>query len=102
MGLFCLCNFYWEICTFLGGNLFERLSDPMYTLTEGKCKLFIKQILEGLNFIHRHDIIHLNIIPYNIIFLNKVGIDWIIFFLQISPSKLFSYFNASQKDSVFC
>ena len=56
----------------IGGNLFERLSDRMYKLTETKCKTFVRQILEGLEFIHSRRIIHLNIIPYNIIFLNKV------------------------------
>ena len=62
-----------------GGNLFERLSDPMYKLTESKCQVFIKQILEGLEFIHNHRIVHLNILPYSIIFLNKVGDGWITF-----------------------
>lgn len=56
---------------FAGGSLFERLSDPMYKLTESKCQVFIKQILEGLEFIHNHRILHLNIVPNNIIFLNK-------------------------------
>eukprot|EP00092_Neocalanus_flemingeri_P033572 GFUD01036497.1.p1 GENE.GFUD01036497.1~~GFUD01036497.1.p1 ORF type:complete len:690 (+),score=174.45 GFUD01036497.1:62-2131(+) len=54
-----------------GGNLFERLSDPMYKLTENKCQVFIKQILEGLEYMHSHRIVHLNIMPYSIIFLNK-------------------------------
>ena len=58
---------------YIGGSLFERLSDPMYKLTENKCQVFIKQILEGLEFIHNHRILHLNIVPNNIIFLNKVG-----------------------------
>ena len=62
-----------------GGNLFERLSDPMYKLTESKCQVFIKQILEGLEFIHNHRIVHLNILPYSIIFLNKVGDGWSTF-----------------------
>ena len=54
------------------------MSDPIYKLTESKCQVFIKQILEGLEFIHSHGIVHLNIIPYNIIFLNKVGDGWSI------------------------
>lgn len=32
---------------FPGGNLFERLSAPEYHLTEDKCQLFIRQILQG-------------------------------------------------------
>ena len=30
-----------------GGDLFERLSPPDYHLTEDKCQLFIRQILQG-------------------------------------------------------
>ena len=56
----------------LGGNLFERLSDPDYHLTEDKCKLFVRQIMSGVAFIHQQNIVHLNITPYNIIFSNKV------------------------------
>ena len=58
--------------SFQGGNLFERLSEPEYHLTEEKCKIFVKQILGGVSFIHNQNIIHLNITPYNIIFKNKV------------------------------
>ena len=56
----------------LGGNLFERLSDPDYHLTEDKCKLFVRQIMSGVAFIHQQNIVHLNVTPYNIIFSNKV------------------------------
>lgn len=37
---------------FPGGDLFERLSPPDYHLTEDKCQLFIRQILQGEKFIH--------------------------------------------------
>ena len=56
-----------------GGNLFERLSEPQYQLTEEKCKIFLRQILSGVAFLH---IIHMNITPYNIIFHNKVSFPW--------------------------
>ena len=59
-----------------GGNLFERLSEPQYQLTEEKCKIFLRQILSGVAFLHQENIIHMNITPYNIIFHNKVSFPW--------------------------
>ena len=59
----------------LGGNLFERLSDSEYQLTENKCRVFVKQIMSGVSFIHDKNILHLNITPTNIIFHNKVTLN---------------------------
>ena len=59
---------------FVGGDLFERLSAPDYHLTEEKCQLFIRQIMQGLDFIHSNNIIHLDIKPFNILFSNKAGV----------------------------
>ena len=46
------CNFYTIVVTeFLsGGDLFEKLSAPSYHLTEEKCQMFIRQILQGQSF----------------------------------------------------
>jgi serine/threonine protein kinase len=57
-----------------GGDLFERLSAPDYHLTEEKCQLFIRQIVQGMDFIHTTNIIHLDVKPFNILFANKVGL----------------------------
>lgn len=54
-----------------GGNLFERLSDSQYELTENKCKMFMRQIMSGVSFIHSRNVIHLHLTPSNIIFHNK-------------------------------
>ena len=53
-----------------GGNLFERLSQPNYSLTEEKCRRLVAQILQGLSFLHRKGVVHLNLMPYNLIFSN--------------------------------
>ena len=53
-----------------GGNLFERLSQPNYSLTEEKCRLLVTQVLQGLSFLHREGVVHLNIMPYNLLFSN--------------------------------
>ena len=51
--------------------MFERLSEPDYQLTEDKCRGFVSDILSGVQHIHKQNIIHLNITPFNIIFPNK-------------------------------
>lgn len=67
------CQFYTILVTeyLPGGDLFERLSAPDYHLTEEKCQLFIRQIVQGMDFIHTTNIIHLDVKPFNILFANK-------------------------------
>ena len=64
-----------------GGDLFERLSKPEYKLTEAKCQTFMRQILRGMEYLHDHDIAHLDIKPFNILFSNKAGAGRLILFL---------------------
>jgi len=70
------CQFYTILVTeyLPGGDLFERLSAPDYHLTEEKCQLFIRQIVQGMDFIHTTNIIHLDVKPFNILFANKAGL----------------------------
>lgn len=56
-----------------GGELFQRISSADYTLTEAKCRDFIRQILKGIDFIHSKRIIHLDLKPQNIVLCNKPG-----------------------------
>ena len=39
-----------EILT--GGELFEKVSTPEFVLTEAECSQFVKQICEGVSYIH--------------------------------------------------
>jgi len=54
-----------------GGDLFERVSQPDYRLTEEKCQILMRQIIQGLAFLHDLRIVHLDVKPYNILFCNK-------------------------------
>jgi len=67
------CKFYTILVTeyLPGGDLFERLSAPDYHLTEEKCQVFIRQIIQGIEFIHSTNIIHMDVKPFNILFANK-------------------------------
>lgn len=54
-----------------GGELFQRISSADYVLTEAKCRDFVRQILRGINYIHKKRIIHLDLKPQNIVLCHK-------------------------------
>ncbi|XP_049937668.1 myosin light chain kinase, smooth muscle-like [Schistocerca serialis cubense] len=56
-----------------GGELFERVIDDDFILTEKSCTVFMRQICEGMEFIHSKHILHLDMKPENILCLTKTG-----------------------------
>ena len=50
------------------------MSAPDYKLTEEKVQMFMRQIIQGLEYIHHLNIVHLDIKPYNILFSDKADI----------------------------
>lgn len=65
---FCLCP-----CSVSGGELFERIIDEDFELTERECIKYMKQISEGVEYIHKQGIVHLDLKPENIMCVNKTG-----------------------------
>ncbi|KAM9307698.1 myosin light chain kinase family member 4 [Gastrophryne carolinensis] len=54
-----------------GGELFDRIIDEKFSLSEVDTILFIKQICEGIQYMHQMYIIHLDLKPENIMCVNR-------------------------------
>ncbi|XP_073712143.1 uncharacterized protein mylk4b isoform X1 [Misgurnus anguillicaudatus] len=54
-----------------GGELFDRIIDENYKLTELDTVLFIRQITEGLQYMHNMYILHLDLKPENILCISR-------------------------------
>ncbi|XP_068602717.1 myosin light chain kinase, smooth muscle-like [Brachionichthys hirsutus] len=56
-----------------GGELFERIIDEDFELTEREVIKYMLQIVDGVNFIHKQGVVHLDLKPENIMCVNKTG-----------------------------
>ena len=57
------CNLY-LFSSIAGGELFDRVIEDEFVLTEKACVCFMKQILDGVTFMHSKQILHLDLKVY--------------------------------------
>lgn len=50
-----------------GGELFDRVIGDDFILTEKSCTVFVRQICEGIAFIHSKNVLHLDLKVNNFI-----------------------------------
>ena len=85
------------LCT--GGELYEHIIRKGH-FTEHDAAILIRDLISGLQALHKHDILHLDIKPENILF-DSMGDDAKIKITDFGLSKLFSDTVASQQKSKF-
>lgn len=59
------------VCSIAGGELLERVIDDDYCLTERECVHFMRQIIDGVRFMHEKNILHLDLKPENILCVTR-------------------------------
>lgn len=62
-----------SMCRISGGELFERIIDEDFELTEREVIKYMLQIIDGVHFIHKQGVVHLDLKPENIMCVNKTG-----------------------------
>ncbi|GBP00364.1 Twitchin [Eumeta japonica] len=58
-----------------GGELFERITEPGYSMSEAEAAHYMRQICEGVRHMHEQNIIHLDLKPENVMCQTKTGTD---------------------------
>ncbi|XP_057717411.1 myosin light chain kinase, smooth muscle [Corythoichthys intestinalis] len=56
-----------------GGELFERIVDDSFEHTEPASVRYVQQILQGVSYMHRQNIVHLDLKPENIVCVDAGG-----------------------------
>lgn len=56
-----------------GGELFDRVIDDEFVLTEKTCTVFVRQLCQAMEFVHSNNILHLDLKPENILCLTREG-----------------------------
>lgn len=58
-----------------GGELFERITEPGYSMSEAEAAHYMRQICEGVRHMHEQNIIHLDLKPENVMCQTRTGTD---------------------------
>lgn len=66
-------SFFSHSLSLCGGELFERVVADDFTLTERDCILFMRQICEGVEYMHSKYVVHLDLKPENIMCITRTS-----------------------------
>ena len=64
-----------DACSIAGGELFERIVHESFEHTEPTSVRYMKQILEGMQYVHQQNIVHLDLKPENIVCVDSTDIQ---------------------------
>jgi len=81
-----------------GGELFEKVADEEYELTEAACSLFLKQICAGVQYLHSKRVVHLDLKPENIVCIENND-ETNIKIIDFGTAKIL---DPEKKINVFC
>jgi len=56
-----------------GGELFERVIAEDFILTESDCRIFMRQITLGVEYLHDNHVVHLDMKPENVVCVERNG-----------------------------
>lgn len=62
-----------RLLSIAGGELFERLVDDNFEHTELTSACYMRQILQGMEYVHKQNIVHLDLKPENIVCVDTTG-----------------------------
>lgn len=91
-----------------GGELFDRVIEEDYTLTEKACTIFVRQICEAVDFLQSRNVLHLDLKPENVLCLSQQGnrikiIDFGMARVYDSTKKLQILFGTAEfVGTIFC
>uniref|UniRef100_A0A7S1TDK2 Protein kinase domain-containing protein n=1 Tax=Compsopogon caeruleus TaxID=31354 RepID=A0A7S1TDK2_9RHOD len=66
--VFRIRRMFFVVMDFMAGGTLESLLDHTGKQPENVCRIIIRQVLEGLEFLHQNDVVHRDVKPANIIF----------------------------------
>ena len=78
-----------------GGELFERIVDDDFELKETDCVRFMKQICDGIAYMHVKSIVHLDLKPENVMCVSKHSnqVNYHNLFLGYNSLKFILFYN---------
>lgn len=62
-----------SVSSIAGGELFHRIVAENFEHTEPTCARYVQQILDGMLYVHKQNIVHLDLKPENIVCVDTTG-----------------------------